>query len=397
MTRRIVRSCFFAAALFDNTKGAGTSMDKTSYDAGQAGSLVDLLEASLRRYAANPAFVCMDRFLTYGELDEMSQRLAAWLQSRGMARGARVAIMLPNVLQFPVTLLAVLRAGYAAVGIDPRHSAAELQQQLADAACEAIVILENHAHTLEQVLPRTPVRHVVVASSGELLGGHGFMVDFVVRHVKRQVPEFSIPQMVRFRAALTQGARMPFEAPSLRPADAAFVHGSAVVTQGEAVTGVLRQQAWAQPALERPPQVAFPTIVCALPLHHAGALGATALWGMHAGALHLLMPNPRDIRNMIQELARYPFHIFPAVDTLYDALMHDPDFQHLDFAALKACTSSTPVEQDVADRWQALTGVRIVPANTGPYNEMRDIWTDSGNSTIRRAYPRTSTGPSTGP
>jgi long-chain acyl-CoA synthetase len=328
-------------------------------------SLVDVLEASFRQYAANPAFMCMDRFLTYGELDEMSQRLAAWLQSRGMEKGARVAIMLPNVLQYPVALAGILRAGFVAVGVDPQLAAPALQQQLQAARCEAIVILENHAHTLEQVLGNTSIRHVLVASMGELLGGHGIMVDFVVRHVKRQVPDFSIPQMVRFRAALAQGARMPFEPPRWQPADVAALDytddaAGVAVTHGQIVADVLARADWAEPILAQAPQLAFPTIVCALPLHGVAALAACALWGMRLGALNLLIADARDTKDAVQELARYPFHVFPVAHALVDALVRDPGFQHLDFSVLKLCNSRLPIEGPVNDRWQAITGVRIV-------------------------------------
>jgi long-chain acyl-CoA synthetase len=274
------------------------------------------------------------------------------------------------VLQYPVALAGILRAGFVAVGVDPHQAAPALQQQLHETGCEAIVILENYAHTLEQVLAATPIRHVLVASMGELLGGHGIMVDFVVRHVKRQVPEFSIPQMVRFRAALTQGARMPFEPPQWQPSDAAAVDcadgaAGAVVTHAQIVADVLARDAWARPMLAQPPLVAFPTVVCALPLHAVADLAACALWGMRMGALNLLIADARDTRDAVQELARYPFHIFPAAHALADALVRDPGFQHLDFSVLKLCNSRLPIEDAAGDRWQALTGVRIVAEPPG--------------------------------
>jgi len=174
-------------------------------------SLVHLLEESFQKYAQNNAYVCMDKFLTYAELDECSKRLAGWLQSRGMAKGARVAVMMPNVLQYPIAIAAILRAGYTVVNVNPLYTPRELEHQLKDSGAEAIIVLENFAHTVEQVLKNTQVRHVVVASMGELLGGaKGMLVNFVVRNVKKMVPDFALPNMVRFKDALAQGGKMPF-------------------------------------------------------------------------------------------------------------------------------------------------------------------------------------------
>jgi long-chain acyl-CoA synthetase len=299
------------------------------------GSLVDLLDAACRAHAASPAFVCMDRVLTYAELDDMSRRLAAWLQSRAMDQGARVAVMLPNVVQYPVALAAILRAGYAVAHIDPACSAQELERELLDAGAPAIVILENFAHLLEQVLPRTPVRHVLVASMGELLGGSGLVVDFMVRHVQRRVPEFSIPQMVRFKAALAQGARMPFEPAAPMPGDLAMLQcaDGAALSHGDALASVL--QAEAVPASCALPPSEFPTVACVLPLCRNAAWTACALPGLRSGAQHLLVPDLRDVKGLIQELVRYPLQILAVENTLYDALVRDPHYRHLDVEAFK--------------------------------------------------------------
>ncbi|MFK3740553.1 long-chain-fatty-acid--CoA ligase [Massilia sp. TN1-12] len=340
-------------------------------DPGQYDSLVQLLDESFGKYAANNAFVCMDKFLTYGELDTLSRRLAAWLQSRGMQPGARVAVMMPNVLQYPVALAAILRAGYTVVNVNPLYTPRELEHQLVDSGSEAIVVLENFAHTVAQVLGKTSVRHVLVASMGELLGGaKGMLVDFVVRHVKKMVPDFSIPHMVRFKDALAQGARMRFVPAQLKSSDIAFlqytggttgVSKGAILTHRNVIANVLQSEAWSKPAMSRPPLVEFPTIVCALPLYHIFALTACALWGMRVGALNILIPNPRDIKGFIGELAKYRINMLPAVNTLYNALVNHPDFRHLDFSGLKVSNGGgMAVQQAVDDKWHAITGTHII-------------------------------------
>jgi long-chain acyl-CoA synthetase len=346
--------------------GVPAEIDPDQYD-----SVVHLLEEAFQKYAANNAFVCMDKFLTYGELDGMSKRLAAWLQSRGMQPGARVAVMMPNVLQYPVALAAILRAGYTVVNVNPLYTSRELEHQLVDSGSEAIIVLENFAHTVARVLGKTPVRHVVVASMGELLGGaKGMLVDTVVRHVKKLVPEFSIPHMVRFKAALAQGARMPFTPARATPSDVAFlqytggttgVSKGATLTHRNVIANVLQSEAWLMPAMHAAPEVAFPTIVCALPLYHIFALTACALLGMRVGALNILIPNPRDIGGFIGELMKYQVNMLPAVNTLYNALVNHPDFRSVDFSALKVCNGGgMAVQQTVNDKWHEITGTNII-------------------------------------
>ncbi|HEY4540844.1 MAG TPA: long-chain-fatty-acid--CoA ligase [Noviherbaspirillum sp.] len=334
-------------------------------------SLVHMLEESFQKYANNNAYVCMDKFLTYAELDACSKRLAAWLQSRGMAKGARVAVMMPNVLQYPIAIAAILRAGYTVVNVNPLYTARELEHQLKDSGSEAIIVLENFAHTLEQVQKSTPVRHIVVASMGELLGGaKGMLVNFVVRNVKKMVPDFALPNMVRFKDALAQGAKMPFAAPELTSSDIAFLQytgGTTGVSKGATLThrniiaNVLQTEAWAQPALMQPPAVEFPTIVCALPLYRIFALTACAMWGMRVGGLNILIPNPRDIPGFIKELGKYKITMLPAVNTLYNALVNHPDFASLDFSSLKTANGGgMAVQQAVNDKWKQVTGKSII-------------------------------------
>jgi long-chain acyl-CoA synthetase len=340
-------------------------------DPDQYRSLVQLLDESFTKYADRNAYVCMDKFLTYKELDAYSRRAAAWLQSRGMQKGARVAIMMPNVLQYPIAIAAILRAGYTVVNVNPLYTPRELEHQLTDSGSEAIIVLENFAKTLEQVLPRTQVKHIVVASMGEMLGGaKGMLVNFVVRSVKKMVPEFSLPNAVHFKDMLAQGARMTFTPVDATPQDVAFlqytggttgVSKGATLTHRNVIANVLQSEAWSIPALRKPPVVEQIAIVCALPLYHIFALTACAMWGMRVGALNLLIPNPRDIGGFIKELRKYQVNMLPAVNTLYNALVNHPDFGAVDFSGLKICNGGgMAVQQAVNDKWKALTGTSII-------------------------------------
>jgi long-chain acyl-CoA synthetase len=313
----------------------------------------------------------MDKHLSYGELDAYSTRLAAWLQSRGMAPGARVAIMMPNVLQYPVAIAAVLRAGYTVVNVNPLYTARELEHQISDSGAEAIIVLENFAHTVQQVLGKTPLRHVVVASMGEMLGGaKGMLVNFVVRSVKKMVPEYTIPNMVRFKEALSQGSRMPFKPASIKSDDVAFlqytggttgVSKGATLTHRNVIANVLQSEAWSKPAMKDMGADEQIVIVCALPLYHIFALTACAMWGMRTGALNVLIVNPRDIPGFVKELGKYKFNMLPAVNTLYNALVNNPEFAKLDFSGLKVSNGGgMAVQKAVNDKWRQVTGTSII-------------------------------------
>ena len=345
----------------------------TEIDPGQYRSLVHLLEESFSTYADRNAYVCMDKFMTYRELDAYSKKQASWLQSRGMAPVARVASMRPNVLQYPVAIAAILRAGYTVVNVNPLYTARELEHQLKDSGSEAIIVLENFAHTVQQVLGKTPLRHVVVASMGEMLGGvKGMLVNFVVRNVKKMVPDFALPNMVRFKDALAQGSRMPFKAPELDAGDVAFlqytggttgVSKGATLTHRNVIANLLQTEAWAAPGLQGLAPDEQPVTICALPLYHIFALTACAMWGMRSGALVVLIPNPRDIPGFVKELAKYRFHMFPAVNTLYNALVNNADFANLDFSSLKfSVGGGMAVQQVVNDKWRQITGTGITEA-----------------------------------
>lgn len=335
----------------------------------QYASLVDLLEESFTKFADRKAFICMDKSISYRDLDQMSVALAAYLQGRGLQRGARVALMMPNVLQYPVATAAVLRAGYAVVNVNPLYTPRELEHQLKDSGAEAIIVLENFAHTVEQVIAKTQVKHVIVGSMGDLLGFKGVIVNLVVRRVKKMVPAWSLPGAVAFNDALSAGRSMTFNKPKLSPGDVAFLQytgGTTGLSKGATllhrniVANVLQNDAWLQPALAAPPHVDQLMIVCALPLYHIFALTACYLLAVRAGGCNLLIPNPRDIPGFIKELAKYQVNSFPAVNTLYNGLMHHPDFKKLDFSKLKISNGGgMAVQRPVADQWKAITGCFI--------------------------------------
>jgi len=346
--------------------GVPAEIDYTQYR-----SLAHLLEEAFRKYAARNAYVCMDKFLTYAQVDDYSTRLGAWLQDKGIKPGARIALMMPNVLQYPVALAGVLRAGYTVVNVNPLYTPRELEHQLSDSGAEAIIILENFAATLEQVLCKTQVRHVIVASMGEMLGGvKGGIVNFVVRNVKKMVPAFSLPNAVRFKRVLAEGARMTLRPAELRQEDVAFlqytggttgVSKGAILTHRNVIANVLQNEAWAQPLLNDEPRVEALTIVCALPLYHIFALTACCLFGTRAGAMNILIPNPRDIPGFVKELGKYKFNMLPAVNTLYNGLLNNPDFARLDFSMLKVCNGGgMAVQKAVADKWLKVTGKPII-------------------------------------
>ncbi len=342
-------------------------------DTAQYKSLVHMLEESFQKFASRNAYVCMDAYLTYGELDEQSKKLGAWLQSRGMKKGARVAVMMPNVLQNPIAIAAILRAGYTVVNVNPLYTPRELEHQLKDSGAEAIIVLENFATTLEQVIAKTNVKHVVVASMGEMLGAlKGMLVNFVVRKVKKMVPDFTLQNTVTFKQAIAQGAGMPLAKVDLNHNDVAFLQYTggttglskgATLTHRNVIANVLQNDAWIQPALAKAPKVEAMTIICALPLYHIFALTACSMMGTRWGAMNVLIPNPRDIPGFIKELHKYKFNMFPAVNTLYNGLMNNPDFAKLDFSGLKiSLGGGMAVQQAVADRWVKITGCPILEA-----------------------------------
>jgi acyl-CoA synthetase (AMP-forming)/AMP-acid ligase II len=338
-------------------------------------SLTHLLEESFRKNAARPFSVCMERWMSYRELDDLSTALGAWLQAQGLEPGARVAIMLPNIPQFAVTMAAVLRAGYTCVNVNPLYTARELEHQLKDSGATAIVILENFATVLEEVIERTQVKHVVMASMGDLLGfWFGRWITFAVRHLAKMVPAYKLPlgggrTVTPFKQAIAQGSGLALR-PTAQTLDSiAFLQYTggttglskgAVLTHRNIVAAILQAEAWFTPALRRIGDVHKVNSVAALPLYHIFALTLCLLairWGSHL----TLIPNPRDIGKFIEVLKKRPFHLLPAVNTLFNALMLHPQFKSLDFSQL--CVSQAggmAASAGTAKQWQDITGCAMV-------------------------------------
>jgi len=334
-------------------------------------SLVAMLEEAFTAYAERRACVCMGKLLSYGELDEASRAFAAWLQGRGLKRGARVAIMMPNVLQYPVAIAAILRAGCTVVNVNPLYKPRELEFQLADAGAEAIIVLENFAAVLQQALPNTPIKHIVVASLGDMLGYvKGALVHAVIRHIKKMVPAYAIPAATMFNDAIAAGRKSGFSPVAIGPDDIAFLQYTggttglakgAMLTHRNLVANMLQVEAWNQPMVDLPPKTDHLIIATALPLYHVFALTACFLLGTRTGGMCLLIPNPRDIAGVIKELRRYKVNMFPAVNTLYNALLHNPDFGKIDWGMLKAAIGGgMAVQKSVADAWVKATGKPII-------------------------------------
>lgn len=344
-------------------------------DPEQYTSLTQLLEESFRKNADRPFSVCMERWMSYRQLDELSKSLGAWLQAKGLEPGARVAIMLPNIPQFAVTMAAVLRAGYTCVNVNPLYTARELEHQLKDSGATAIVILENFCHTLEQALAHTQVRHVVVTGMGDLLGTvYGQWITFAVRHLAKMVPAYSLPltdgrTVTEFPAALVQGSRLPLK-PVPQDLDAiAFLQYTggttglskgAILTHGNVVAAILQAEAWFTPALGRVGDVSRTNGIAALPLYHIFAL-TLCLLAVRSGSHLTLIPNPRDIGKFVDVLKRRPFHMLPAVNTLFNALLQHPQFRSIDFSQLYVSQAGgMAASEGTARQWRQATGCVMV-------------------------------------
>ena len=339
-------------------------------DLSAVGSLGDLIEASLETFRARIAFISMGKAITYGELDLKSRAFASYLQNVvSLPQGARVALMMPNLLQYPVAAFGALRAGYVIVNTNPLYSPRELHHQLADSGAEAIVVLANFASTLEKAIGGTAVRTVIVTGAGDLLGAaKGALVNAVLRHVKRAVPAFRLPQAVGFNRALKEGARRPFAAPAVKPGDIAFlqytggttgVPKGAMLTHRNMIANLRQMHAWLAPAI-RPEGETF---VAALPLYHVFALQVNGFLPLTIGAANLLIANPRDIPALVKALRGTPFTALPGVNTLFNALLNNKDFATLDFSRLHlSLGGGMAVQRAVAERWQALTGMPLIEA-----------------------------------
>ncbi len=338
-------------------------------------SLTDLLESAFRKHAARDALCCMDSRLSFRDLDEGSSAFGAWLQGLNLEPGSRVAIMMPNVPQYMLAMAGILRAGYVVVNVNPLYTARELQHQLKDSGARAIVVLENFAHTLEEVIADTDVQHVVLASVGEMLGfWRGRFIDFALRHVRKAVPEFALPlgegrTVQRFSETLALGSRQSLRRVEVSPDDVAFLQytgGTTGVSKGatllhrNVVANIMQCEAWFKPMLDKVGDQQL-TVVCALPLYHIFALTICALMGAHFGAMNLLIPNPRDIPGFVKTLAKHRVNMFPAVNTLFNALANDPDFARLDFSGLVVSNGGgMAVQRATAEKWLKVTGCPVV-------------------------------------
>jgi len=333
-------------------------------------SLVALLDESFRKHAKLPAYRFMGKPFSFEQIDDLSRAFAAYLQGLGLARGDRVAVMLPNVPQYPVAVAGILRAGLVVVNVNPLYTPRELEHQLKDSGAKAIVILENFAATLQQVADAVPTKQVVLAAMGDMLGLiKGGIVNHVVRNVKKLVPAFSLPQAVRFNEAVARGRGKPFTAPKVGADDIAvlqYTGGTTGVSKGAVllhrnlVANVLQSEAWYQPALRKIPAGEQIVTICALPLYHIFGFNTNMMLSLRMGGCNILIPNPRDIVALLKDLSRERFHSFPAVNTLFNALANHPDFDSVDWSHLKISVGGgMAVQQATARLWLERTGCSI--------------------------------------
>ncbi|QIM53632.1 long-chain-fatty-acid--CoA ligase [Hydrogenophaga crocea] len=380
-------------------EGVPADIDTSPYP-----SLVHLMEESFRRHASRTAYSFMGKEISYAQTDSQSQAFAAYLQSLGLVKGDRVAIMMPNVPQYPVAVAGILRAGLVVVNVNPLYTARELEHQLKDSGAKAIVIIENFAHTLQQCIAQTPVKHVVLAAMGDQLGLlKGMLVNHVVRNVKKMVPAFSLPQAVRFNDALSRGARATLRKPELRPDDMAVlqytggttgVSKGAVLLHSNIIANVLQSEAWNDPVMKTLPPGEQPTAVCALPLYHIFAFTVNMMLSLRVGGKTILIPNPRDLPAVLKELSKHRFHSFPAVNTLFNGLANHPDFNTVDWSHLRVSVGGgMAVQGAVAKLWLDKTGCPICEgyglSETSPSASCNPTTSKSFSGTIGVPLPGT--------
>jgi len=339
-------------------------------DAREFSSIRDILVKSCERFASKPAFTCMDSTISFTELDQLSRDFGSWLQNgAGLARGARVALMMPNTLQYPIALFGALRAGYVVVNCNPLYTPRELEHQLNDSGAEAIVILENFAHTLQQVVAKTGVKKIVTTQLGDMLRfPRSLIVNLVVKHVKKMVPAWNLPGSVAFRDALAEGRRAQLAEPALAHEDLAFlqytggttgVSKGAMLTHGNIVSNLLQSASWTEHAMKDGEEI----VITALPMYHIFALTGNCLAFLKRGAHNVLIVNPRDFPKFIAELAKYRFSAITGVNTLFNALMNTPGFAELDFSRLRfSLGGGMAVQRAVAERWKKVTGCPLLEA-----------------------------------
>ena len=372
-------------------------------------SLVALIDESLRKYRDLPAYKFMGRQFSFGQIDDASRALAAWLQGQGLVRGDRVAIMLPNVPQYPVAVAAVLRAGLVVVNVNPLYTPRELEHQLKDSGAKAIIVMENFAGTLAQVIEQVPTKRVLLAAMGDMMGLlKGALINHVVRRVKKLVPPFELAGLpglstARFNAALAAGRRMRLVPAKVGPDDIAvlqYTGGTTGVSKGAVllhrnlVANILQAEAWYQPALKKIPAGEQIVTVCALPLYHIFGFNTNMMLGLRMGGCNLLIANPRDIPAVFKDLAAQPFHSFPAVNTLFSAMANHPDFDSVDWRHLKISVGGgMAVTQGTARLWLDKTGCPICEgyglSETSPSATCNPVDASAYTGTIGLPMPNT--------
>ena len=380
-------------------KGVPAEIDVDQYK-----SVVQLLDEAFKKYGSLPAYRCMGATMTYKQLDENSAAIGAWLQAKGLGKGKRVAIMMPNVLQYPVVMCGLLRAGATVVNVNPLYTARELEHQLKDSGADAIFILENFATTLQAVAGKVPTKTVVVCAMGDLLGfAKGLIVNFVVRNVKKLVPAYQLPNAIKFLDVLADGLKMSLKPVQVGHDDVAFLQytgGTTGVSKGATllhrniIANMLQSEAWYQPALKKLKPGEQAIFITALPLYHIFALTVCAMMSMRLGGQCVLIPNPRDIPGFVKELAKYRFHVLPAVNTLFNALLNNEEFRKLDFSRLiLSAGGGMAVQEAVAKRWLEATGCPICEgyglSETSPVATANPTDTDRFTGTIGLPIPST--------
>ena len=376
-------------------KGVPSEIDVNEY-----ASIRDVFEESVAKYAARPAFSCMGKSITFAELDTLSAAFGAWLQGIGCKQGTRVALMMPNILQYPVCLFGALRAGCTVVNVNPLYTARELEHQLNDSGAEVIVCLENFASVFAQVRAKTKIRQPVITSVGELLSFKGLAVDFVLRRVKKAVPAYSIPGAIRVSDALAEGRKRPLEKVEIGADDIAFLQytgGTTGVAKGamllhrNIVANLLQARAWVQPFLGKDSR---DVIITPLPLYHIFSLTANCLVFMTLGGENVLIPNPRDIPGFVKQMGKYRFTAITGVNTLFNALVNNARFRKLDFSSLRLTLGGgMAVQQAVAEKWKEITGVPLIEAygltETSPAATINPLDLPAYNGSIGLPIPST--------
>ncbi|MBK6600274.1 MAG: long-chain-fatty-acid--CoA ligase [Betaproteobacteria bacterium] len=345
-------------------KGVPAEIDVNTY-----ASLRDVFEESCTKYGPRKAYTCMGKSITFSELDTLTLAFGAWLQGQGCKKGSRVALMMPNVLQYPVCLFGALRAGCTIVNVNPLYTARELEHQLNDSGAEVLIVVENFARTYEEIAAKTKVRKVIVTSIGELLGFKGLIVDLVLRKVKKMIPAWNVPGSLRLSDALAEGRKLKLKPVPLGHEDIAFLQytgGTTGVSKGaillhrNIVANLLQARAWILPFLGHD---SVEVILTPLPLYHIFSLTANCLTFMTLGAENVLIPNPRDIPGFVKEMRKHKFTVMTGVNTLFNALVNNPEFAKLDFSTFRVTLGGgMAVQEAVAVRWKKVTGCTLIEA-----------------------------------